>query len=330
MSSTNETNHTNPYAADIPAILLSSIAYCSSKDKITRSLKNYLPDWRLVWVPVEGKYGNYAFVAQKGNQYMISIRGSLLEITLAAFYNWVAVDLDVLIQREWNYPWSDATRPMISEGSHFGLGDLNELVGDGRGHTLFQFIRQLPAAAEVTVTGHSLGGGLAPVYALYLNYQLHQEGIRMQPISVVSFAGPTTGNAAFAALFNASFSGRARLYVDVIDIVPFAANNFAGISNLYSGDYPYAPKAPEELVAIFKTANDSVRAAEYLLDSYYTPLNGTIQLNTDRVEIHNDHTSPVLAWITQAGDQHAHNHYLQLMGYIAEVFSCPSNEQVYE
>ncbi|MDH4474138.1 MAG: hypothetical protein QE487_16145 [Fluviicola sp.] len=328
MSSTKEKpTGINPNSADVPAILASSISYCSLTNNVRGTLRKYLPDWTLVWEPIDAVNGNYAFIAQNGNQYMIAIRGSILNFSIGSFDNWFREDFNVFTQVQWEYPYDPVTKPMISAGSAYGLHNMSQLLGRENKGTLLNFIRQLPSTAAITVTGHSLGGGLAPVYALYLNSQLQRSGIRLQPISVVTFAGPTTGNAAFAALFNATFKGRARLYVDVIDIVPFAANNIGGIAKLFSGKHRYAPKAPIELEALFLLANDQMKKAEKEYNSYYTPLAGTILLNTAKYEFPNDHILPITAWATQAGDQHSHDNYLKLVGWLGTDFGCTGNLQ---
>jgi acetyl esterase/lipase len=68
--------------------------------------------------------------------------------------------------------------------------------------------RQAAASAEpleVTITGHSKGGALAPAVALWLKDSLssadpaeHWDGGRGARIRSHAFAGPTPGNAAFA------------------------------------------------------------------------------------------------------------------------------------
>lgn len=78
-----------------------------------------------------------------------------------------------------------------------------------------------------------------------------------------------------------------------------------------------------------EVSRQKIKAVHPSLENY-TSLNGTIPLNKAKTEIYNDHTSDLLACPAQAGDQHAHTHYLQLMGYRGPAFSCPSNEQVNE
>jgi len=72
-----------------------------------------------------------------------------------------------------------------------------------------------PAATPVYVTGHSKGGGMAPLLA----YLLHLNGI--QVAQVVTFAGPRAGEADFKALYEPLFPNHLRFenYGDVIPLL---------------------------------------------------------------------------------------------------------------
>jgi alpha-beta hydrolase superfamily lysophospholipase len=88
--------------------------------------------------------------------------------------------------------WPGAADACISGGTATGLANLWALT-DADGVALPAAI---PAGASLTVTGHSLGGTLAPVVALKL-----AEAAPGRAITAVSFAGMTPGDAGFAALF---------------------------------------------------------------------------------------------------------------------------------
>src|SRR5581483_2631925 len=86
------------------------------------------------------------------------------------------------------------------------------------------YLQQLPAVASLMVTGHSLGGGLAPVLAAWLAWRFGDAS----RLKVYTFAAPSPGNAAFAAYFNRLFrdptgktSTAYRIY-NTLDLVPNA------------------------------------------------------------------------------------------------------------
>ena len=91
----------------------------------------------------------------------------------------------------------------------------------GRGETLVQFLsRRVEQNAVVAITGHSKGGALAIATALWLDE--NWAASRQVQIDCFSFAGPTSGNAAFAQYYNSRLAARTRRIVNRRDIVPQA------------------------------------------------------------------------------------------------------------
>jgi len=84
---------------------------------------------------------------------------------------------------------------------------------------------------EVVVTGHSKGGALSSTLALWLAQTQGTEGIRpllqwdragQAAVSCWSFAGPTAGNAEFAALSDSIIGDRCHRISNRLDMVPHA------------------------------------------------------------------------------------------------------------
>ena len=102
------------------------------------------------------------------------------------------------------------------------------------GLTLFEFLsqeaKQSAAPLEVTVTGHSKGGALAPALALWLKNTRtpHDDttpgwdGAGRATIGCVTFAGPTPGNTAFAKRITRAFEGTHHRVVNTNDVVTHA------------------------------------------------------------------------------------------------------------
>jgi hypothetical protein len=119
----------------------------------------------------------------------------------------------------------------------------------GPGVTLLEFLREANDRThgdlDVLVTGHSKGGGLASTVALWLadtqGTMIVAEGDQWDPsggatIRCHSFAGPTAGNAAFAARSNAKIGSACARIMNTNDIVPhaWAIDDVAAIPGLWS------------------------------------------------------------------------------------------------
>jgi hypothetical protein len=112
----------------------------------------------------------------------------------------------------------------------------------GNGQTLYQYLTALPqvGSTRVIFTGHSLGGALSPTIAL----AFLQAG-QLSGLDVLAYptAGPTPGNAMFAALFQKSFQKTPATgtghkvwncnIVNSLDVVPCAWNNLSKLSSIY-------------------------------------------------------------------------------------------------
>lgn len=95
-----------------------------------------------------------------------------------------------------------------------------------KGQTLLAWLLRLlrnegNAPVRLSVTGHSLGGLMAGVFALYLKEALEAEklGDRVR-FTIHALAGPTAGNRAFAAALDQSFPDNLRSYENPLDIAP--------------------------------------------------------------------------------------------------------------
>lgn len=234
-----------------------------------------LGDWEVVWGPAvyvdlaknmtTGEATNSAFVAKSvsNNAYVVAIAGT----NFKSVEDWLAEDvsvdpaqrvawtdfnpagLQILTEQEKDNP----IRAMIDAGSALGVSNLvtqltdpNQQQADMR--TLAGFLRQLPSTdgylqgSTLYFTGHSLGGALTQVIALYLFAQLEANG--WAKIRTLPTAGPTPGNLGFQILYDHTFkpgfdpTGFAAVpnwSADVIssgDVVPAAWNNLTSAFTL--------------------------------------------------------------------------------------------------
>jgi hypothetical protein len=128
-------------------------------------------------------------------------------------------------------------------------------------------IAAAPAPVRVTVTGHSKGGALAIAFALWLaetQGDALPERLRWDPegrasVHGWSFAGPSPGNAAFAARVETVLGERCRRVYSDLDVVTHAWEpaRIRTIAALY-GDLVLRPPGLEALAAAIASALESV------------------------------------------------------------------------
>lgn len=125
----------------------------------------------------------------------------------------------------------------------------------GPGVSLLEFLRAARDEAggklDVMVTGHSKGGALASTVALWLHDTQGTDvpaSEQWDPggqatVRCHSFAGPTAGNAAFAAHSNRALSGVCTRFVNTNDLVPhaWALADVQNIAKLWDGTFDRAP-----------------------------------------------------------------------------------------
>ena len=189
--------------------------------------------WKLAWGPVVYRFpiakfdDNMMYVVQakaSSSDFAIVIRGT----DPPALDDWLAEDFDVDDQVSWP---AGAGQPKISKAISEGLAILLEMApSTDQESTLKSFLTtqaaSSPTGLRVHVTGHSLGGALAPTLALWL----HDNKSSWDPqgdavISVYPLAGPTPGNAAFAAYYGSALGKTTYRMWNPFDVVPLAWNH---------------------------------------------------------------------------------------------------------
>jgi hypothetical protein len=203
--------------------------------------------WTLTWGPAVYKFD----IAHYDDNMLYVVRDAADPAHLAivtrgtnakAILDWLLEDLDVGHQVAWRY--GDApSGAKISQATENGLRVLQTMVpasGPVPNQTLAQFLMtysQANGALQIHVTGHSLGGALAPTLALWLaDTRRDWDASGQSTIAVVSLAGPTAGNAAFAAYSDSRIGSSTTRLHNPYDVVPLAWNDatMGTIAGLYA------------------------------------------------------------------------------------------------
>jgi triacylglycerol lipase len=311
-----------PAFSYISACTFSEIAYCSDPQG---QLDKYLPGWKIVWNPLPAG-GNHAFVASDGTSYVIAFRGSLISFTEDAFYNWIYHDLNVAVQYKW--PYCNAAKARISQGSYIGWQNLEKMKDRTSGETLWAFLSEnLKPETPLILTGHSLGGNLATVYASWLWWKFNEEKHQKNNINVMTFAAPAPGNESFADDFNKKFPISIRIE-NTNDIVPKfpCSNRVAKLGDLYSPGPSAAAitvgykNITTKLSAVFTMISTAMDLMELRSDYYgYMHTNKNGRLIT--IDLSGKNTlNDAVDWFAEAGYQHNIAQYAAALG--APVIKC--------
>jgi triacylglycerol lipase len=299
------------------ACLFSQIAYC--KD-IPAALTAYMPGWNTAWEATEFG-GNHAFVAGNGTAYVLAIRGSLINFSWAAFQNWIYQDLHVTSQEKWAFT-NDSSKAKLSQGSYDGWQNLKQLKDKKTGQLLLPFLKTaIKNGVPLLVTGHSLGGNLATVYASYLWQEYKNTNNTAPAINVITFAAPAAGNLAFANDFNKKFprSIRVENENDIVPKFPSSAG-ISALSNLFTDSLSAGKimvgykNLTVSLSTVFSLINTAMSLLEFTSGiSSYIQTNGEgkkIPIPLSGINTGNE----IINWLSEAGHQHSIKQYAQYEG----------------
>ena len=229
--STSEKNMTTADADVKTSCVLSQLAYCSAPGEL---IEKHLPGWKIVWNP-EAVNGNYAFIASNGTTYALAIRGSLLEFSWNAFQNWFYQDLNIAEMKRWAYT-NSKDKGEIAQGAYNGWMNLNLMKDKRNGQFLFPFLDSVTKTdTPLLITGHSLGGNLATVYASNVWQHFNTVNSTKAHMNVITFGAPAAGDKLFAADFETKFPNAVRIENtnDIVSKFP-CKGKIADLGNLFS------------------------------------------------------------------------------------------------
>jgi triacylglycerol lipase len=220
-----------------------------AKQPLTRSR------WSLAWGPAVYKFAfadlddNMMYVVRDVNDpahLAVVVRGT----NAKAILDWIVEDFEVAGQVPW--PYGNAPgQAKISKGTSDALKILQAMApagGPAPNQTLTRFLAaqaQTHPRLLVDVAGHSLGGLLSATLTLWLaDTRSEWDPAGKATLAAHALAGPTAGNAAFAAYSDSRIGGITDRMHNPFDVAPLAWNyeTMGTIASLYGEVAP-----PDEL-----------------------------------------------------------------------------------
>jgi hypothetical protein len=219
-----------------------------------------LSEWEIVWGPgvyllsdkwapeFNAKYPTNVIVVaynQATLTYLVSVAGT----NSRSYFDIFTEDLGVGTKKPWPYAQHSSPVPEISSGSHKGLTEIQEMkpvVGPIHDVPLDVFLGQALEGQQGTVkiitAGHSLGGALSPLVALWLldtQSEWNTNSNAQLDFSCFRYAGPTPGDEAFQSYYNGRVPNTTSVS-NSLDIVPKAWNleTMKEIPDIYQPEIP--------------------------------------------------------------------------------------------
>lgn len=278
------------------------------------TLDSTLSGWSIVWDGGLTIDGNYAFIATDlgKSTYVLTIAGSLMTTGTFTkdwdfFANWVLEDFNVLTKKNW--PYATTANPCISDGAYIAFQNL-QLMQDSKGsnlHIAEYLINAINNGKRVIITGHSLGGLMANVFASYFISTLTSS----DGVSLYTFAAPAAGNGDFATDLDAKLQN-AWHYQCSNDIIP----NFPVAADVKKVASMFTPQPLAANIPVTRQGNPMMLDKAILLLHDVLLLCGYKQqarnytiLTTDLNDLPNNEGNTLKNWLTQAGSQHIIENY---------------------
>lgn len=231
-------------------------------------IQGCIGNWSIVWGPKVFSNNQTAATVvadntmmlvynQSQNQFVVGIAGT----NAVSMYGWFQEDFGVNTLVEWSTIINRNVnkllfKPVIAGGTNLGLQNLlaMEISGVTMLQALNTYVQQNNIkGASVAVAGHSLGGALTPVMAMYMQDTQSTWNTATGTITSITAwptAGPTPGNVDFATYVADHMGSNYTSRYNNIDVVPQAwmYSSFENIPSIYP-----QIKAPEAQAPFYTT-----------------------------------------------------------------------------
>ncbi len=187
-----------------------------------------------------------ALVGKTDTEVIIAFRGTLppVPFTIDGFFDWM--------QDLWAAPTTNINQPgKIHHGFLFAMLSIADGIRDA--------VNELDPtnSLPIYVTGHSKGGGMAPIGALYF-----RNAFKMEIEQTITFAGPKPGDTEFCTTYNTIFPNDLR-YENYLYMVPLLPPSDDFIEALE--DFPLLPSFVKNMLKDAATWNyDTVGTLRYI------------------------------------------------------------------
>ncbi|HEX7830620.1 MAG TPA: hypothetical protein VF787_13245 [Thermoanaerobaculia bacterium] len=289
---------------------------------------NLIGNWGLVWGPAVWQNSgstvadNVLMAAQNADtkDIVVAIAGT----NPNSAYDRGTEDLGVGTMVEFDA----ATSSYISQGADDGITNLNSLTDPTTNVSLVDWLNGLGATGgNLIFAGHSLGGALAPTFALDLVHNATITPSNYSNVYVYPTAGPSPGNQAFSDLFAKTFpavpgsskqwDGWNQNVTNSFDAVPHGWTGLASLPSLYP---PINNGQPLTCIQAMVT---------YMLDP---ALNGNVYANIPSVvfggffneTVHVPVHGVTCQWVAQALYQHIPAYFAEILPDLAGSLPVPT------
>ncbi|KAA5532380.1 hypothetical protein F0919_16445 [Taibaiella lutea] len=244
-------------------------------------IQGCIGDWTIVWGPkvftnnqtaakVVADNTMMLVYNQSSNQFVVGIAGT----NAVSMYGWFQEDFGVNTLVEWskivnkNINIPVVFVPVIAGGTYLGLQNLlaMEVSGVTMLSALNTYVQENKiTGATVNVAGHSLGGALTPVMAMYMqDTQATWNTVSGSITTIAAWptAGPTPGNVDFATYVAKHMGANYVSRYNPIDVVPQAwmYSSMENIPGIYPQIQAPEPQAPYYTTMGLLTLSANLRA----------------------------------------------------------------------
>jgi len=199
-------------------------------------------EWQAVWVGLTQDRANLAYIAQNTSQnaFAVCLRGTQFNSLID-----LMEDLEVGSVTQFTAGPAYSEPILVSQGAMQAFTEVINAYYIPNRTNLLQALSILLENAQTNptlyVTGHSLGGAMATMVALYL---YAQSWTNTPTFGVYTFAAPTAGLQAFADCFDSVFGSVSQRYYNTWDVVPNAWVE-TDLSNMQDTFYPSVVSNPQ-------------------------------------------------------------------------------------